>query len=209
MIRVLIIIILAIPIMSLAQEANHVFVFLNSKPDKAEISDEEKESLQAAHIKNIDRLVTEGKMIVAGPFENGGGSCIFKSISVAETKQWLSTDPAVKANRWDIEMYPIRFLKGGAFQATEPYEMAIYNFTRVRLINDIASYKMNQGNLDIWNEPANDSNVIMVGAFPQSDGGIIINLSDEQELSFEVDRKDYFRLEHKLLWAGSPINREN
>ena len=202
MLRFLIIVFLGIPFLSLSQEANHVFVFLNSKPDKAVISDEEKDSLQASHMKNIERLVAEGKMIVAGPFENGGGIFIFKSSSVSEVNQWLMSDPAVKANRWDIEMYPIRFIVGSACLAMEPYEMVTYSFTRVRMINDIASYKMNQGNLDIWNGFKGDENTIMVGAFPQSDGAIIVYRGDKQELSFGEEQKDHFRLEHKLLWVA-------
>lgn len=195
-------VLLGISSISWAQEAEHVFVFLNSKPDKAEISTEEEDSLQTAHRKNIHRLVVEGKMIVAGPFENGGGIFIFKSGSVAEVKQWLMTDPAIKANRWNVEMFPIRFIKGGVCLTAEPYEMTTYNFTRVRLINDIANYKMNNGSLNIWNGPVGDSNVIMVGAFPQSDGGIIIYSVDEQELSFGEDQKDHIRLENKILWVA-------
>jgi len=202
MIRFLMLVLLGISSISWAQEAEHVFVFLNSKPDKAEISTEEEDSLQTAHRKNIHRLVVEGKMIVAGPFENGGGIFIFKSGSVAEVKQWLMTDPAIKANRWNVEMFPIRFIKGGVCLTAEPYEMTTYNFTRVRLINDIANYKMNNGSLNIWNGPVGDSNVIMVGAFPQSDGGIIIYSVDEQELSFGEDQKDHIRLENKILWVA-------
>jgi uncharacterized protein YciI len=193
---------LGISTLSFSQEVNHVFVFLNSKPDKAQISEAEQDTLQAKHMKNIERLVAEGKMIVAGPFENGGGIFIFKSGSASEVRQWLSTDPAVKANRWDIEIYPIRFFKGGPCLATEPYEMVTYKFTRVRMVNDIANYKMNKGNLDIWNEFTEGKNIIMVGAFPQSEGGLIVQGKESHELSIDEAKKDFITFENKLLWVA-------
>ena len=202
MARFLIVVFLGVSTLSFSQEANHVFVFLNSKPDKAQISKAEQDTLQAQHMRNIERLVAEGKMIVAGPFEGGGGIFIFKSGSVSEVRQWLSTDPAVKANRWDIEIYPIKFFKGGACLASEPYEMVIYEFIRVKIVNDIANYKMNKGNLDIWDWFSKEESTIMVGAFPQSDGGLVLQAMESEGLLIDEGQKDLIVLEKKVLWVA-------
>ena len=52
---------------------NLFFVFLNTNPNKAKLSTEQVESLQAAHLKNIEKLADEGKLFAAGPFDTGGG----------------------------------------------------------------------------------------------------------------------------------------
>ena len=202
MTRFLTLLFLGVSTISFSQEANHVFVFLNSKPDKAQISKAEQDTLQAKHMRNINKLVAEGKMIVAGPFDGGGGIFIFKSGSVSEVRQWLSTDPAVKANRWDIEIYPIKFFKGGACLASEPYEMVTYEFIRVNMVNDIANYKMNSGNLDIWNGFSKAGSTIMVGAFPQSDGGLVVQAEESQELLIDEAKKDLIVFEKKVLWVA-------
>ena len=71
----------------------HTFVFLNSRKDKPELPKEELDKLMDGHMKNIERLAKEGKLIVAGPFEGGGGIFIMNTSSVKEASEWLSTDP--------------------------------------------------------------------------------------------------------------------
>lgn len=180
---------------------DHVFVFLNSKPDKKEISEQENEALQKAHRANIELMVEEGKMIVAGPFEGGGGIFIFKSGNVKEATEWLSSDPAIKANRWDIELFPVTFLKGEACVAAKPHEMVVYGFTRVRYINDIANYKANEGETTFWSRAAKSDSVLVVGSFPVADGGIIIYRGEYENLLVESGEKDHITLEEKKLWV--------
>ncbi len=182
------------------QDYSHVFVFLNSKPDKAEISEEEEATLQKTHRANIKRMVIEGKMIVAGPFEGGGGIFILKTSDVGEARGWLETDPAIKANRWDIELFPVSFNRGGACLAKEPHEFVKYNFLRVYLINDIANYKMNEPGNNIWSLIPQD--ILMSGVFPQSDGGIIIHNSDEKVNWFGENQDERIKLEHKIIWVA-------
>jgi len=197
--KLLIFIGLVVSFTAYGQEYTHVFVFLNSKADKAEISEEQEIALQKSHRANIGRLVKEDKMVVAGPFEGGGGIFILNTRSVSQAQAWLETDPAVKANRWDIEMYPVSFKHGGACIAREPHEMVVYDFIRVHLINDIANYKMNQTNNDFW-KLVPDS-VLMSGAFPQSDGGIIVYNGAESTTWFGEDQDERIRLEHNKIWV--------
>jgi uncharacterized protein YciI len=67
------------------------------------------EELQKAHIANIIRLAGLKKLVVAGPFGDDGtlrGIFVFKVATLAEAKELAETDPAVKAGRLAIEIYP-------------------------------------------------------------------------------------------------------
>ncbi|QQT25995.1 DUF6265 family protein [Sphingobacterium spiritivorum] len=62
------------------------------------------------HLQNINRLVEQGKLIVAGPLgkntSNYRGIFILNNInSLDEAKEILQTDPAVKAGLLDIELF--------------------------------------------------------------------------------------------------------
>jgi uncharacterized protein YciI len=62
-----------------------------------------------AHLKNIQRLAKEGKLIVAGPFMDDQkieGIFIFNVESIEEAKTLTATDPAVKAGTLEMELHP-------------------------------------------------------------------------------------------------------
>ena len=87
---------------------SYVIAFLKSGPvkltDSLEIA-----QLQKAHLKNITRLVDEGKLLLAGPFLDDQplrGIFIFDVASLEEAKELTSTDPAVKAGTLIMELHP-------------------------------------------------------------------------------------------------------
>ncbi|HEY5823271.1 MAG TPA: YciI family protein [Cyclobacteriaceae bacterium] len=98
------------------------FVFLNKKADAAQLPKEQNDKIMEGHMANINRLAKEGKLIAAGPFDGGGGIFIFKSNSIEDVKNWLSTDPGVQANRWNTEILPYQPRYGSACTVSEPYE---------------------------------------------------------------------------------------
>jgi len=62
------------------------------------------------HMNNINRLVEEGKLIVAGPFEknenNYRGIFVLNNIeSIDDAKKLLQTDPAIKNGLLDYEIF--------------------------------------------------------------------------------------------------------
>lgn len=193
---------LMLALQSYGQQYNHVFVFLNSKPDIEEITTEAEEVLHKAHRENIGKLVAEGKMIVAGPFDGGGGIFILTTGQASVAQDWLESDPAIKANRWDIELYPVKYLHGGACLAKEPYEMVSYNFARVNYVNDIANYKSNQDGADIWENLVDAKDILMVGIFPQRDGGVIVYTNKEKTLLFGNNQDEQVSLAQKKLWVA-------
>ncbi|HJZ68765.1 MAG TPA: YciI family protein [Blastocatellia bacterium] len=75
----------------------------------------EVEKLQADHMANINRLAKEGKLVIAGPFENAGnyaGVFVFKAASLEEAKALAQTDPAVKAERLVVDVHPWMVSRG-------------------------------------------------------------------------------------------------
>jgi uncharacterized protein YciI len=108
----------------------YILVFLHKKEQVAELPPTQLNELMEGHLSNINRLAREGKLVVAGPFDGGGGIFIFNSASSDEVHTWLSTDPAIQANRWNIELTPYQPRQGAVCPAPEPYQMVAYSFIR-------------------------------------------------------------------------------
>lgn len=199
--KLLVIFLFAIPINVWAQESK-VFVFLNSKKDKQKISEDSTAELMKQHLANIEQMVADGKLLVAGPFEAGGGIFIFNTSNVSLTKKWLQSDPAISANRWDLEVFNINFSKGDACLAAEPYEMVTYNLLRVHYINDIANYKMNNFNAQGWQDAAKSNSVMAIGRFPQFDGGIVVYSGEPESKWQDKFSTDQVSFDIKKVWVA-------
>ena len=72
----------------------------------------ELDALQAAHIANLDRLREEGKLVINGPlldsFQLSGelrGIGALKAETMAQARDWISTDPMVKAGHMVFELH--------------------------------------------------------------------------------------------------------
>lgn len=86
----------------------YVFGLLVRGPKWTPEVSEETKRIQAGHMANIKRLSDAGKLVLAGPFEDGGdrrGVFIFKVDTLAEAQALTDTDPAVIAGRLKIELY--------------------------------------------------------------------------------------------------------
>lgn len=86
----------------------YVMAFLKSGPNRLKDSVARME-LQKAHLKNITKLVEEGKLIVAGPFMDDQpirGIFIFNVSTLEEAKKLTETDPAIKAGSLIMELHP-------------------------------------------------------------------------------------------------------
>ena len=87
---------------------SYVFVILktgtNTTTDKAFI-----DSCFSGHMANIVRLVSEGKLIVAGPLGKNDnayrGIFIFNVSGIEEARKLVETDPAVNSGLLDADLY--------------------------------------------------------------------------------------------------------
>lgn len=189
---------------------SYTFVFLNNKPDKKELPKEEVDKIMQGHMNNINRLAKEGKLLVAGPFEGGGGIFIFNTTSVEEAKEWLSTDPGVQANRWNVEVLPFQPRIGSVCVVGEDYEMTTYHF--IRFTAQVT--KVTTGNYPeilkrhddyIREQFSKTGNIIAEGIFGDYDGGILILKGDLQQDVIEADpgiQETLLQFEIKKLWVA-------
>jgi len=215
---ILIIHFIGMTLTGVGQDLEYTMVFLNSRADKEQLSDTEAEALQSAHLANIDQLVAEGKIVVAGPFENGGGIFVLSTGSLATAEEWILTDPAVKAKRWNIEIHPFGVAKGKICAPTEPYEMATYNFIRFSAQNEIADYKSSAAvnstasELIMANKLAAQGNLLLLANYANNEGGMIIYLGDEQQELVENDpavESGKLSVYVKKLWVAKGSFCEN
>ena len=73
-------------------------------------SKEETQKLFEGHMSNINKLVKEGKLVVAGPFmkndRNYRGIYIFNVETLDEAQALVATDPAIQAKLLEAELTP-------------------------------------------------------------------------------------------------------
>lgn len=154
------------------------FVFLHKKADNTPITKEESDKIMNGHMANINKMAAEGKLIVAGPFDGGGGIFIFKTGSVTKVKEWLKNDPGIIAKRWVEEYLPVTFSYGNACVAKAPYEMVSYHFIRFSL--DLTKFNVQHApetlnKHDLYLKKLTETgNVIAIASFGKQEGGILI-----------------------------------
>ena len=200
---------ISISICSFAQSKKYTFVFLNKKTDKAELPKAEVDKIMVGHMANINKMAKEGKLIVAGPFEDGGGIFIFNSASAEEVKEWISEDPGIKAKRWDIEVLPFTIRVGSVCVVREPYEMTSYHF--IRYIPNLTKYTIGEAPLtfkkhdEYLKKIEHTGNVIAEGTFGDREGGILIMKGDLQKEVIEFDpavQEALLELDFKQLYVA-------
>lgn len=92
-----------------ATMTTYVVGFLVRGPKWTAGSTPELEKLQIAHLAHIRMMAEVGKLIVAGPYTDGGrirGMSIFRAVSVDEVKTLAEADPAVVSGRLRYEWHP-------------------------------------------------------------------------------------------------------
>jgi len=83
----------------------YVFMLLNEGPNRKQDS-AVVEKIMEGHMKHIGEMAATGKMVIAGPFDNGGkhrGILIFDVDSISQAIRMEATDPAVVAGRFEME----------------------------------------------------------------------------------------------------------
>jgi uncharacterized protein YciI len=93
----------------------YYFCLLTKGPKSGTGTPEERRAAQAAHMANIQRLADTGKLLVAGPFMDGGdwrGIFIFKCSSLEEAQALVASDPLIQDGRLKAEIHPWLTMKG-------------------------------------------------------------------------------------------------
>ena len=83
--------------------------FLRRPPNAPKYDEAKSQEIQQAHLANMRRLAEMGKLVAAGPFAEDTdlrGIFVFKTATLEEANELTNTDPAVKAGRLKIELYP-------------------------------------------------------------------------------------------------------
>jgi uncharacterized protein YciI len=96
---------------SMDREIYYVYL-LKKGPTWSPDETPEVDALQEAHLDNLLRLREEGKLVLSGPlldsFQLSGdirSIGVLKSKSLAEAREWISTDPMVTAGRLAVELH--------------------------------------------------------------------------------------------------------
>ena len=200
---------LTMSVPSIGQSGGFTFVFLNKKSNAEKIPKDQSDKLMEGHMANITRLASEGKLIAAGPFDGGGGIFVFNSNSIAQVQEWVSTDPAVKANRWNVEILPYSPMIGSICKVGEPYEMVSYHFIRfwpqIKKFNVEGSQQLILAHEDYWKKQHEGKPHITFASFGVEAGDILIL---GEPIDESVLMKDpaigvgLMKFEKKVLWIA-------
>lgn len=90
----------------------YYFVELITNEERADIPQNEVDSIQNAHMANIGDMIKNKKLVLAGPFEDGGGIFILQVNSIEEAEKLCQADPAVSAGRLKTKIRPWYTTKG-------------------------------------------------------------------------------------------------
>lgn len=191
-----------------AQES-YVFVFLNKKPDARELPESELKRIMEGHLENINRLAKEGKLLVAGPFDGGGGIFILNTTSVEEGGKWLENDPGVQEGRWRLEMFPFTLRTGSLCSVRDSVEMVPYNF--IRFIPHVTKYNVKKSPVTLREHDeyikqlVHTGNLLAEGIFSNLNGSILIVKGDlDQDVIEESPgvKSTLLDFEMKKLWIA-------
>jgi len=87
----------------------YVLVMLKTGPASKTATKALQDSIFKGHMKNIQQLSAEGKLVMAGPLsendKNYEGVFVFNSQSLDDTRKLLQTDPAVKSKLLDADLF--------------------------------------------------------------------------------------------------------
>lgn len=86
----------------------YVMAFLKTGPNRDQDPDVAME-IQRGHMNYMSKLAEDGKLVLAGPFLDGGkmrGIFVFDVDNIDEARGLTASDPAVKSGRLEMELYP-------------------------------------------------------------------------------------------------------
>jgi uncharacterized protein YciI len=104
-------------------------------PNQVKLPDEEAQAMQKGHIANLEKLHSEGKLLMAGPLGNAGnrrGVVVLSVRSNEEVQECFKEDPFVKNGRLTMQAYKWHTMKGVFKEAIQPIKMEEYRLGLVK-----------------------------------------------------------------------------
>ncbi len=186
---------------------DNYFVFLHPIPDRPILSDDSVKSLQEGHIKNINRLYSEGKLTAAGPFDGGGGLFFLKALNLKQAHDYLNSDPAVRAKRFNIEIHPFIFETGSLCKLDSSYSMTSYHFIH---FTSPKNEKLQEKEREIYKSGIEllDVKVIMEGYFTDTNSRLLIvdttgtEFFNEKLIALGASFQKFYKIERKRLYIA-------
>jgi uncharacterized protein YciI len=161
-------------IQSLHAQDQLFIVFLNTNPEREQLAEDKVAALQKGHLENIQRLYDKGDLLLAGPFNGGGGIFVLKAADLETARDLLASDPAISANRFRIETLPMQIDKGMICSQEEPYDMILFNFIHFSLAD-------HEGERNWDSKLAYDDKEDVVFAFSYDDGHFVEVLEGDSD----------------------------
>lgn len=87
----------------------YYFCMLERGDNRDTLTADESAKIQAGHLAHLNKLGEDGKICLAGPFENGDdwrGIVVYKVPSLEEAQKLAHEDPAVIAGRLKVRIVP-------------------------------------------------------------------------------------------------------
>lgn len=191
------------------------FVFLNPNPSRPEISEAEVDAIQAAHMANMDSLAKKMLLLAAGPFHGGGGVQVLVASTLQEAQTMVESDPAVRAKRFNTEIYPLEMKVGGICPLGDTYEMIEYQFVRIVPIKDKVATesqkkleKLTSRHVSYVKTNYFKQGLISDGSFGFDKGGFMVAFKSGEEefdkfLKYDpMIRSEMFEADIKIIWIG-------
>jgi uncharacterized protein YciI len=188
-------------------DSSYFFVFLNTNPNRPQISEDSAMVLQQLHMDNIGLLYEQGKLDVAGPFAGGGGIFVLKAPDSTEARAYLEGDAAIRAGRFNIELLPFDITAGAICKVEADAEMVQYGFLRFRevIVDALAD------NPDQRESMLNSGELLFSGWFGNSNAGIMIVRSTSDSLLQRIASahpgisNGHLKAEIRQLWVGQGV----
>lgn len=191
------------------------FVFLNRNPDRTVISDDSAKKLQAGHMANMEELSKQGKLICAGPFDNGGGIFVIIAGSTSEALEIISGDPTIKTKRFLLECFPLTINSGNICKVEGDIKMVDYQFIRYRynpmakMPSPVAIQKVFEEHITYlaWLK-GQDEKLLFDADFGQWDGGfMLVDQQDAEKANFIANNdplviSGVYTQEFRKLWVA-------
>jgi len=164
----------------------YFFVLLKRPSNAPQLSKEAGEKLQEEHMANIHRLSAEHKLLLAGPFMDDTslrGIFVFRADSLAQVREWASSDPAIKAGRLSAEVHgPWLIDESAIHNPAEPSGFEQYTLVLLKRGDNwkpdgpefVEVMKLHRA---FVKQMTTQGKLAIAGPFPFSDGGELLGIS--------------------------------